>query len=77
MGGDDQVGQDFTLARRHQAVVDLDRSDLSGAFQGDRDKAAARGALGGGFGHLGLGVLQLLLHGLGLLHQGVEVFHSP
>jgi hypothetical protein len=34
-----------------------------------------RGALDGQLGQLRLGVGQLLLHGLGLFHQGAEVFH--
>ena len=46
---------------------------LADAVDGDRDRAAADRALDRGLGELGLGVLEALLHLLGLLEQGVHV----
>ena len=75
-GGDDQIAQNLALARGQQAVVDPDRGDLAGALQGYAHQTAAGASLGGGFGHPGLGVLQLLLHRLRLLHQLGQIFHA-
>ena len=66
----------LVFAGFHQAVVDDDAGDLAGTLQAHGDKTAAGRALGRGVRHPGLGVLQLLLHGLGLLHEFVEVFHG-
>ena len=68
-----KVGQDLALARDQQTVVDGHGGDLAGPFQGDGHEPAAGGAGGGGFSHFRLGILQLLLHRLGLLHEGVEI----
>jgi len=75
-GGDVPSGGDSGFARDHQAVVDRHPGDFAGALQIDGDEAAAGRAGGRGLGHFRLGVLQLLLHRLGLLHEGVEVFHG-
>src|SRR6478672_9708563 len=77
VGGDDEVSEDLSLAGYQQAVVDDHRGDVAGPLERDGDQAAARGPGRGGFSHFRLGVLQLLLHRLGLLHEGVEVFHGP
>src|SRR5579871_6994710 len=75
-GGADQVFQDFHLGRIDGLGVDLDRTHVALAVEGDPDHAAAGLArhlrpleLGLQFGHA-------RLHGLGLLHHLAEILHQ-
>src|SRR5579859_959323 len=75
VSGGHQVTDHVSLAGDHQAVVDVDAGDLTGAPQGDLDQAVARLAQQHHLLQLLLRLAHLLLHGLGLLHQRGEVFH--
>jgi hypothetical protein len=67
-GSRDQVLEHLALLA-HQRRLDLHARDLVSTVHRHLDHAATRLASRGDLAHLGLGLLQVLLHGLGLLHQ--------
>jgi hypothetical protein len=68
-----EVGQVVGVAAVEATSLDLDADQLADAVDSHGDGSAGDGAVDGGLGQPGLGVLQLLLHLLRLLEQGVHV----
>src|SRR5689334_7762856 len=76
VGGDDhvaEVAQVVGVGGVEAAGGDLDLDQLTDTVDGHADGAAGHGALDLGVGQAGLRRGDLLLHLLGLLHEGVHV----
>src|SRR6202022_3047407 len=70
---DDQVLQHLDLVFRHDLGIDLQRLNLLGAIDNDRDHAAAGGRFTLELGHL---LLALILHLLSLLPHLLDIHIS-
>src|SRR5687768_14779804 len=76
VGGDDEigeVGQVVGVVALELARPDRDAHQLPHAVDGDGDRTAGDGAVDGLLGEVGLCLLELLLHLLRLLEEGVHV----